>query len=175
MSEIDPRALFNLSYGVYVVSSVCEGRYNGQIANSAMQVSADPATIAVSIHRDNLTGEYIEKSGVFSLSVLDKSVPMIFIGPFGFKCGRAVDKFCNCNYEVGPTGAPMVLDYAVAAMDAKVISVTNVHTHRIFVGELVSAKIVGDGLPLTYAEYHSVKKGKSPANAPTHAFNQVSK
>lgn len=175
MSEINPRALFNLSYGVYVVSSVWEGRYNGQIANSAMQVSGDPATIAVSIHKENLTGEYIEKSGVFSLSVLDKSVPMIFIGPFGFKCGRDVDKFCNCNYSIGPTGAPMVLDYTVANMDAKVISVTEVHTHRIFVGELVSAQMVGDGLPLTYAEYHSVKKGKSPANAPTHGFNQVSR
>ncbi len=173
MSQIDPRALYNLSYGVYIVSSVCDGRYNGQIANSAMQISADPATIAVSIHRDNLTGEYMEKSGVFSLSVLERSVPMIFIGPFGFKCGRNVDKFDSCRYSVGPTGAPMVLDYSVAAMDARVISITEVFTHRIFVGEIVTARLVGEGAPLTYAEYHTVKKGKSPANAPTHSFNQV--
>lgn len=172
-TEIEPRALFNLSYGVYIVSSVFEGRYNGQIANSAMQISGEPPTIAVSIHKDNLTGEYIEKSGIFSLSVLDKTVPMIFMGTFGFKCGRKVDKFCDCRYSVGPTGAPMVTDYAVAVMDARVISITDVHTHRLFVGELVSAKMVGDGEPLTYADYHNIKKGKSPANAPTHIFNKV--
>ncbi|MEA3283731.1 MAG: flavin reductase family protein [Synergistota bacterium] len=174
MNVVAPRALYSLSYGVYLVSSVNEdGRFNGQIANSAIQVSAEPPTIAVSIHRENLTGEYIERSGVFSLSVLDQTVPMLFIGPFGFKCGRSVDKFVDCRYKVGSTGAPMVLDYSVATMEAKVISVMEVHTHRIFVGEIVGATVVGDGEPLTYAQYHTVKKGKSPANAPTHAFNEV--
>ena len=172
--DIEPRALFSLSYGVYIVSSVFEGRYNGQIANSAMQISGDPPTVAISIHKNNLTGEYIEKSGVFSISVLDNSVPMIFIGPFGFKCGREVDKFCTCRYILGPTGAPMVMDHSIAVMDARVVSVTEVHTHRIFVGELASARVVGDGQPLTYADYHNIKKGKSPVNAPTHIFNKVS-
>lgn len=171
--QIDVKALFQFSYGMYIVSSLCEGRLNGQIANAAMQVTGDPCSVAVCLHQSNLTTEYIGKSGVFSVSVLEQEVPMTFIGQFGFKCGRDIDKFCNVPYLTGSTGAPMVTEHALAVLEAKVVSQMDVFTHRLFVGEVVSSQVVREGTPLTYADYHLLKKGKSPKNAPTFGFNQL--
>jgi ferric-chelate reductase [NAD(P)H] len=64
------KALYSLSYGVYMVSSKDEGRINGQIANAVMQISSDPSTIAVSINKQNMTNELIRKSGLFCISTL---------------------------------------------------------------------------------------------------------
>ena len=172
--QIDVKALFQFSYGLYLVGSrSAEGRLNGQIANAAMQITGDPCCVAVCLHQSNLTTEYIGQSGVFSVSVLEQEAPMTFIGQFGFKCGRDIDKFCNVPYLTGSTGAPMVTEHALAVLEAKVVHRMDVFTHRLFVGEVVSSQVVREGTPLTYADYHLIKKGKSPKNAPTFGFNQL--
>ncbi len=175
--SIDPKALFNLSYGLYIVSSRagerCASGCNGQIANAVMQVTADPQCIITCLHRDNLTTECIDQSGVFSVSVLEEQVPMTFIGTFGFKCGRNLDKFQGVNYRLGETGAPLILDHSLAVLEAEVVQRMEIFTHVLFVGRLLSAEVVGEGTPLTYANYHLIKKGKSPRNAPTFVLNQV--
>lgn len=172
--NIDPKALFNFSYGMYIVSSLdSQGRYNGQVANAAMQVTGDPCAVAVCLHKSNLTTEYISQSNLFSISVLSAEVPMTFIGQFGFKCGRDIDKFCNVKYELGSTGVPMVLDYALAVLEARVVGSFDIFTHRMFFGEVISSRVVSPGEPLTYSDYHLIKKGKSPKNAPTFVFNQL--
>jgi len=172
--NIDPKALFKFSYGMYIVSSLdSQGRYNGQIANAAMQVTGDPCAVAVCLHKSNLTTEYIDQSKLFSVSILSSEAPMTFIGQFGFKCGRDIDKFCNVSYLTGSTGAPMVTEHALAVLEAKVVHQMDVFTHRLFVGEVVSSQVVREGTPLTYADYHLLKKGKSPKNAPTFVFNQI--
>lgn len=167
-SEIDLKALFDLSYGLYVVCSHSDGKLNGQIANTVFQVTAEPPRVAVSISKNNLTHEYISKSGVFSVSVLDVSTPMGFIGLFGFKSGRDVDKLSQTKYEKGLTGCPCVIDNALSMIEAKVISQLDAGSHTIFVGEVVSARILQEGNPLTYADYHRIKKGRAPKNAPTY-------
>ena len=103
-SAIDVKALFNLTYGMYIVSTEWEGRKNGQIANSVMQVTASPNTVAVCLNKDNLTWELLEKSGKFSVTVLEEEVPMTFIGTFGFKSGRDIDKFASCGWMAAPGG-----------------------------------------------------------------------
>ncbi|MCR4443309.1 MAG: flavin reductase [Peptococcaceae bacterium] len=64
-----PKIFYKVSYGLYVIGSARKGAFNGQIANTVFQVSADPATVAVSINKNNLTGEFIKDSGVFSVSI----------------------------------------------------------------------------------------------------------
>ncbi|MGD9141914.1 MAG: flavin reductase family protein, partial [bacterium] len=90
---MDITAFHMVSYGIYVVSSMKDGRPNGQIANTVFQITPDPPTVAVSINKLNLTWEYIKESGVFTVSVLSTETPMSFIGTFGFKSGRDIDKF----------------------------------------------------------------------------------
>lgn len=65
MNSIDPRALFSLSYGVYILSTEFEGKKNGQIINALIQVTSDPICIAACLHKDNYTTELVEKSRRF--------------------------------------------------------------------------------------------------------------
>ncbi len=172
-NSLDLKALFHLSYGLYIVGSRRDGVYNGQIANAVMQITAQPICVATCLHKNNLTTEFVRDSGIFSVSVLSQDVPMTFIGQFGFKCGRNLDKFCNVQHQEGPTGAPYVLDWTISALDARVISAVDVHTHMLFVGEVVGAAVLHEGTPLTYADYHHIKKGKSHQYSPTSIFNNV--
>ncbi|HUH67365.1 MAG TPA: flavin reductase [Syntrophales bacterium] len=165
---MDKSAFNKLSYGLYIVSSRKEDRFNGQIANTNFQVTSDPPTIAVSINKQNLTHEYIEASRKFAVSVLSKSVPMQFIGTFGFKGGRNIDKFENVNFRLGQTGVPIVLDNAIAFIEAEVVKQMDCGSHTIFVGEVRDCGVLKDDEPMTYAYYHEVKRGKSPKTAPTY-------
>ncbi len=87
------RAVQKMCYGVYIISSKKDDKINGQIANTAFQITSEPATVAISINKQNLTHEYIEASKVFTISILSKDAPMTLIGNFGFKSGRDINKF----------------------------------------------------------------------------------
>lgn len=166
---MDIAAFYMVSYGLYVVSSTKDGRPNGQIANTVFQITPDPPTIAVSINKKNLTWEYIKGSGVFTVSVLSTETPMTFIGTFGFKSGRDINKFENRKFRAGKiTGAPIVLDYTLSFLEAKVVNSVDVGSHTIFIGEVVDCEVVAEGEPMTYAYYHQVKKGKTPERAATY-------
>jgi len=165
---MDTTALYSISYGLYVVCSGTGDKLNGQIANTVIQVSAHPPTLSVCINKENLTHELIKSSGVFTVSVLSKDTPLSFIGGFGFKSGRDVNKLDGVNYKIGETGAPVVLDNAVAYFEVKVTSQIEVETHTDFIGELVAAEVLSKDEPMTYAYYHQVKKGTTPKNAPSY-------
>ena len=124
--------------------------------------------MAVSINKLNLTHKYMENSGVFGVSVISEEATMSFIGNFGFKSGRDINKFENIKYKTLLTGAPLVTDFTVAALDFRVTQSIDVMTHTIFIGELVDAEIYSDRDVITYAYYHLIKKGLSPKNAPTY-------
>lgn len=116
----------------------------------------------------NLTHEFIKESKVFTVSILSKETPMRFIGHFGFKSGREIDKFGDINYKLGVTGAPVVLGHSIAYLEAEVIDMSDSRTHTIFIGKVIDAEVMADGEPMTYAYYHEIKKGKSPKTAPTY-------
>jgi flavin reductase (DIM6/NTAB) family NADH-FMN oxidoreductase RutF/rubredoxin len=166
---MNKKALHKISYGLYVICSKNNGKINGQIANAIFQVAAEPSKIAVSINKQNLTHEYIEKSNCFTVSILSENTPMSFIGNFGFKSGRNIDKFKDINYKLGNTKVPMVIDNALACIEAKVIDKIDVGTHTIFVGTVEDAEILSEDKPMTYEYYHKVKGGFSPKTAPTYS------
>ena len=161
-------ALQQCSYGVYVISAHNGGKLNGQIANTVCQVSSVPATVSVSINKQNLTHDLISASRAFSVSILAEETPMQFIGRFGFKSGRDGEKFEGVNYKVGQTGSPIALDYSTSYMDCEVVAAMDAGTHTIFLGRVVDAEVAGEGRPMTYEYYHQVKGGKSPKTAPTY-------
>jgi len=162
------KALHSISYGLYVIGSRKGDRINGQTANTVIQVSSEPPTISVCINKENLTHEFIKDSGVFTVSVLSQDTPLSLIGRFGFKSGRDIDKFDGVNYRIGETQAPIVLDHALAYMEAKVTQEVDAGTHTIFIGELVGADVMKEGEPMTYAYYHQVKRGTTPKTAPSY-------
>ena len=165
---MNTKALYKLSYGVYVVTSKMDDRSNGQIANTLFQVTSEPPTVAVSINKNNLTHEFIKKSGVFTASVLRQDTPLTFIGRFGFKSGRDIDKFEGIKYKTGDTGAPIVIDNTVSYLEARVSKEIDVGTHTIFIGEVVNADVISDEVCMTYDYYHQIKGGKTPKAAATY-------
>ena len=161
-------ALDKISYGLYIVTSSFDGKLNGQIVDALMQTAAEPPAVSISINKENFTHELIMKSKTFGVTVLSEKTPMIFIGKFGFKSGRNVEKFEDVSYEIGKTGVPLVLDYAVSVFEAEVVDYVDSFTHTVFVGKIVDAKVVSGERPMTYLYYREVVKGKSPKNAPTY-------
>ena len=162
------KALHKLSYGLYVVGSRKGDKLNGQIANTVIQVTSEPPTIAVSINKNNLTHEFITESKAFTASVLSRETPLSFIGHFGFKSGRDIDKLDGINYKIGETRAPVAIDHAIAYLEARVIQQIDVGTHTIFIGELVEADVIREGEIMTYDYYHQVKRGTTPKTAPVY-------
>jgi flavin reductase (DIM6/NTAB) family NADH-FMN oxidoreductase RutF/rubredoxin len=165
---MDTKALYKIGYGLYIVSSIKGEKLNGQVANTVFQITSQPPTIAVSINKTNLTYEYIKASKVFTASILAQDTPLAFIGHFGFKSGRDIDKFKGINHKIGVTGAPIVTDHALAYLEAKVLQEVDAGTHSIFIGELVGAEVISEGEPMSYAYYHQVKRGTTPKTAPSY-------
>ncbi len=167
-------ALHKISYGLYVVTSGQDGKFNGQIANSMFQVTSDPATVAISINKQNYTNELIKLSRKFVVSILSEETPMPFIGNFGFKSGREVNKLQNVKIKTGVTKVPIVLENAVSYIEVELQKELDCGTHTIFVGNIVDCDIVSDAKPMTYAYYQQVKGGKSPKTAPTYVKDEPS-
>lgn len=166
---MDINSLFKITYGLYILSSRSGEKYNGHISNTVFQISADPVKIAVATHKNNLTTEYIKESGVFSVSILQENVDMEFMGPWGFQSGKDINKFENCDYKIGNTGAPVVLDKSIAYIECEVEETIDVGTHLLFIGLAKEAEVLNDHKsPLTYSYYRKVIKGFSPENAPTY-------
>ena len=173
MNQKVERGVFrDLSYGLYIVTSKDEGRLNGQVVNTVIQVTSEPPRVAVIINKKNLTHEFILNSKVFSASVLEESTPMIFLGPFGFRSGRDIDKLSKVDFKEGITGCPLISEHALSVLEAEVIDQIDLGTHTVFIGNVVSSEILKKGSPLTYQYYHQVLKGKSPPNAPTYEAKQ---
>jgi len=162
------RALHKLGYGMYVIGSRKGDRLNGQIANTVFQITSEPPTIAVSINKNNLTNEFIKESKVFTVSVLCQDTPLSFIGHFGFKSGRDINKLEGISYKMGQTKAPVVIDNAVSYLEAKVLQEIDVGTHIIFIGEIVDAEVLSEKVCMTYDYYHQVKRGTTPKTAPVY-------
>lgn len=166
--EVDRQVFRLISYGLYVIASRLDDQMNGQIVNTVFQVTAKPPRIAVSINKQNLTHEYISQSSMFSVSVLAQSTPQSFIGLFGFRSGRDLDKFTDIAHEKGIDDCPIVTEHTLAVLEAKVRDQIDVGTHTIFIADIMTARIIRDGTPLTYAFYQQVMRGKAPKTAPTY-------
>lgn len=165
---MNTKALHKISYGLYIVTSKRGGRLNGQIANTVFQISGQPVTVAVSINKQNLTNEFIRESGFFAVSVLSREAPLSLIGDFGFKSGREADKFAGVNYKLTPNGLPYITDNTLAFLEAKVLQTVDAGTHNIFIGEVIDAEVLREGLPMTYTYYQEVKRGGVPRTAPSY-------
>ena len=161
---MNKNVLRKLSYGVYVVSTVCNGKPTGCIANSTMQVTHD--TIAVSINHDNYTNSCIKKSQKFAISILGVDVNDSIIPVFGFQSGRDVDKFKNV--EVKEVDGLDVIKDSTGYVVCELINQMETETHTIFLGKIIDCDVLNDQIPMTYAYYHQVKKGNSPKTAPTY-------
>jgi flavin reductase (DIM6/NTAB) family NADH-FMN oxidoreductase RutF len=160
------QALHKISYGMYILTSGKDNKFNGQIVNSVIQATSEPAIVAVCVNHDNLTHEFIENSKVYTFSILSEDAPVSLIGNFGFKSGRDIDKFKGINFRTGRNGVPIILDSVVAFLECELINQMDIGNHTMFLGRVIDGDIMSDKSPMTYAYYHTIKGGKAPKSAP---------
>ena len=162
------QSLNGWSYGLYLVTSSDGTHNNGLVVNTAFQVSAAPEKVAVCICKQSYTHAIILQSRVFNVMPLEQKTPLIFIGNFGFRTGRNYDKFAKVPFSVGENGCPVIKEHTLSCVEIRVEQLLDVGTHTLFVGEVSNGQVFKtQELPLTYAYYHTVIKGKTPAGA-TH-------
>jgi flavin reductase (DIM6/NTAB) family NADH-FMN oxidoreductase RutF/rubredoxin len=165
---LDLESLFKLSYGMCIVGSRKDGRFNGCIVNAVFQLTPEPPMIAVSVNKQSLTWDYIASSKVFAVSILSQDASMPFIGRFGFRSGRDIDKFERVKNKAGQTGSPIVLENTVGFIEAEVTQSIDVGSHTLFVAKIVACETLDDKEPMTYAYYRDIKQGKTPKTAATY-------
>lgn len=155
---MDKSALFQITYGLYVLSAKKEDGFSGCIVNTVVQTTDEPLTITVTVNKKNETCESIQKSGEFLVSVLPKEVDPFVISNFGFQSGRTADKWANVKHE---TKADLpVISNASAYYYCRVESVKELPTHMMFTCSVEDAWL-GQGEPITYAYYQANVKEKS--------------
>jgi len=162
------KAFHKLSYGLYIISTVYDNIKAGYIGNTVFQVTSSPPQITISCSKNNATTEKILQSRIFSVTVLAENCNTGLIGQFGFMSGTETDKFQNVQTKTSVTGAPIVLDSAVAWFDCKVTFTADVGTHMLITGLVEDSDILSDEAPLTYDYYREKYKMSAPVNAPTY-------
>jgi flavin reductase (DIM6/NTAB) family NADH-FMN oxidoreductase RutF/rubredoxin len=161
-------AFHKMSYGLYIVTTINEGKKAGFIANTVFQVTSSPPQIAVSCSKNNDSLDFIRKSGIFSVSVLKKETEASLIAEFGYMTSAETDKFEGVKYDVKATGAPVIVESCIAWFDCKVKFEFDTGTHILVIGEVLDAEVLSEDDPLTYAWYREKYRLSSPRNAPTY-------
>ena len=162
------KAFLKLSYGLYVVSSSCDGNDSACNANTFVQVTSEPARVCITLNKNNYTTSLIENSCVYNVGVLLDDIDMDVIRRFGFQSGKDVNKFDGIDYEVDCQNIKQITEGIAASFSVKVISMTDVGTHIMFVGDVIDCKVINEGEVLTYANYHNKKNGTTPKNASSY-------
>ena len=161
---MDTKALYNLSYGVFLLGTKSGEKINACITNTCFQAANSPTRIALSVIKGNLTCQMIQESGLISLSILDTSCSFETIKHFGYQSGRSTDKFADFEHEIAENGCPYIKKEACALILGKVTNQLDLGTHMLFVCEVTDAQVFENaGQPMTYAYYQTSVKAKSAA------------
>jgi len=164
--EIDPAAMFKLSYGLYVLSAVDGDKHNGCIINTGVQLTDTPKRITIAVNKANLTHDMILKTGKFNLSVLDQTAPFGVFKQFGFVSGRDTEKF-DGKYQIrmSENGLVYLCQHSNAFISGKVIEATDYGTHTLFVADVTQAQVLSNESSMTYDFYFEHVKPKPQASA----------
>lgn len=157
---MDKKALYQLTYGVFLLTTKAGDKVNGCITNTCIQVANAPTRVAISVLNTNYTCDLIKESGVFALSLLDNTIMFQTIKHFGMQSGRDVDKFDGLTLPTDVNGVPYLSWQTCAVISCKVVESTDLGSHTLFIAEVVDAKLLNDHAPLTYAEYQANVKPK---------------
>lgn len=161
--KIEPDAMFKLSYGLFVLTSMDE-KDNGCIINTVMQITDSPKRISIAVNKANYTHDMIAKNGIFNLSILTEEAPFKLFQHFGFQSGRDVDKFpAGGDYtsnERSDNGLLYLPQSSNSFISGKVISAVDYGTHTLFTADVTEAKVLSNVPSATYAYYFSHIKPK---------------
>lgn len=148
-------AMFQLSYGLFVLSAKNGEKDNGCIVNTVQQITTTPNRISIAVNKDNFTHDMIKDTGSFNVSILSEEVTFDIFKHFGFQSGRDVDKLKNfSDYERSSNGIFYLNKYANAFLSASVAETVDLGTHTMFIADVTDGEVLSQVPSVTYAYYH---------------------
>ena len=156
----DLTALFNIGYGLYVVTSNDGKKDNGLIVNTVTQVTNSPNRVAVCINKQNYSHHVIKSTGIMNVNCLSVEAPFKVFENFGFQSGRNVDKFADCTPLRSDNGLVFLPKYINSFMSLKVEDYIDLDTHGMFICSVTEARVVSDKETMTYTYYQNNVKPK---------------
>lgn len=151
---MNEKAMFNLSYGLFVLTSKDGDKDNGCIVNTVSQVTSTPNRITVAVNKQNLTCEMISKTGVFNVSILTEKSKFETYKHWGFQSGKDTDKLESITYSRSSNGLVYLVNETNAYISAKVTSSVDLDTHILFIAEVTDMEVLSDNESVTYSYYH---------------------
>ena len=156
----DLTALFNIGYGLYVVTSNDGKKDNGCIVNTVSQLTSQPNRIAVCINKQNYTHHVVKSTGIMNVNCLSVEAPFKVFENFGFQSGRNVDKFANCSPMRSDNGLVFLPHYINSFMSLKVEDYIDLGTHGMFICSVTEARVINRVETMTYTYYQKNVKPK---------------
>lgn len=156
----DLSALFNIGYGLYVVTSNDGKKDNGLIVNTVTQVTNTPNRLAVTINKENYSHHVIKQTGRMNLNCLTVDAPFSVFEKFGFQSGRNIDKFAGCDFHRADNGVAFLPRYINSFMSLKVEQYVDLETHGMFICSITESRVISHQQTMTYSYYHEHVKPK---------------
>ena len=153
-------ALFNIGYGLYVVTSNDGKKDNGLIVNTVTQVTNTPNRVAVTISKENYSHHVIKNTGIMNVNCLSVEAPFKVFEVFGFQSGRNVNKFVDCEPKRSDNGLVVLPKYINSYMSLKVEDYVDLGTHGMFICSVTESGVVSEAETMTYSYYHANVKPK---------------
>lgn len=168
---IDSKALFNISYGIFLLGTAYDGKINASINNTCMQVAIDPVRVVLACRNDSYTCELLKKSKKYALSIFDEKVSFDTIRRFGFTSGRDTDKFEGIQYKTDMSGMPYIEENVCAVLGCTINEMKDLGSHMLFICNVDDARLLNGEKPLTYLYYQTKIK---PSQAVTNTAKEIS-
>ena len=156
----DLTALFNIGYGLYVVTSNDGKKDNGLIVNTVTQVTNTPNRLAVTINKENYSHHVIRQTGMMNINCLTEDAPFQVFEVFGFQSGRNVDKFADCEPLRSDNGLVFLPRHINSFLSLKVEQYVDLDTHGMFICSITEARVLSDRPTMTYTYYQDNVKPK---------------
>lgn len=156
----DLSALFNIGYGLYVITSYDGKKHNGLIVNTVTQVTNSPNRVAVAVNKENYSHHVIKQTGIMNINCLTKDAPFSVFEKFGFQSGRNTDKFADSEPFFSDNGLVFLPRYINSFMSLKVEQYVDLDTHGMFVCSVTEARVLSDRETMTYTYYQNNVKPK---------------
>jgi len=161
---MDNKALYKLTYGLFLLTANENGKDNGCIINTAIQVANDPTRISITVLKGNKTHDMIANTGIFNISSITTEAYFELFQHFGMQSGRDVDKFAGWVYIArSANGLYYMTKAANMYMSAKVTQTVDLGSHTMFIAEVTDAEVLSQDESCTYAYYQSDIKPKPVA------------
>ena len=167
MGVMDKKALYAITYGLFVLTAKEGEKDNGCIVNTVQMLTSDPTRVVVFVNKSNYTEGMIARTGEFNVSILQRDTPFALFKHFGFSSGKDVNKFEGRVYPRSENGLYYIYENSNAYLSCKVVGAHDYGTHTLFVGEVVEAKTLSGHKSLSYEQYLTeVKPQTKPAPKP---------